>query len=141
MTTETDKPPIEDLHQFFEFQLPRQWAPVLSEVLPGSYWKHQVNTWLRFSLLNPKLYINTIPVSLLSCIFNVYWVGVSHAYNVLVNCEAPKMVMWSTLLSPFYLVANKNREGVVSLPTCWICPRCVMLSLYSDWVKVKYQSS
>ncbi|XP_020228673.1 MACPF domain-containing protein At4g24290 [Cajanus cajan] len=56
------KPPIEDLHQFCEFQLPRQWAPVLSEVRLGSRWKHQVNTWLRFSILGPKLYINTIPV-------------------------------------------------------------------------------
>ncbi|XP_027340118.1 MACPF domain-containing protein At4g24290-like [Abrus precatorius] len=56
------KPPIEDLHEFFEFQLPRQWAPVLSEIRLGSHWKHQVNTWLRFSILGPKLYINTIPV-------------------------------------------------------------------------------
>ncbi|KAK7399326.1 hypothetical protein VNO78_10508 [Psophocarpus tetragonolobus] len=56
------KPPIEDLHQFFEFQLPRQWAPVLSEIRLGSHWKHQVNTWLRFSIFGPKLYINTIPV-------------------------------------------------------------------------------
>lgn len=56
------KPPIEDLNQFCEFQLPRQWAPVLSEVRLGSHWKQQVNTWLRFSILGPKLYINTIPV-------------------------------------------------------------------------------
>ncbi|KAK7358758.1 hypothetical protein VNO77_00696 [Canavalia gladiata] len=56
------KPPIEDLHQFFEFQLPRQWAPVLSEIRLGSHWKHQANTWLRFSIFGPKLYINTIPV-------------------------------------------------------------------------------
>ncbi|KHN17422.1 MACPF domain-containing protein isoform B [Glycine soja] len=56
------KPSIEDLHQFCEFQLPRQWAPVLSEIRLGSRWKHQVNTWLKFSILGPKLYINTIPV-------------------------------------------------------------------------------
>ncbi|KAL1364628.1 hypothetical protein HN51_012777 [Arachis hypogaea] len=56
------KPPTEDLHQFFEFQLPRQWAPVLSEIRLGSHWRHQVNTWLRFSIFGPKLYINTIPV-------------------------------------------------------------------------------
>ncbi|CAJ1937705.1 unnamed protein product [Sphenostylis stenocarpa] len=56
------KPPIEDLHQFCEFQLPRQWAPVPSEISLGSRSKHQVNTWLRFSILGPKLYINTIPV-------------------------------------------------------------------------------
>ncbi|XP_047159268.1 MACPF domain-containing protein At4g24290-like [Vigna umbellata] len=56
------KPPIEDLHQFCEFQLPRQWAPVLSEIRLGSHSKHQENTWLRFSILGPKLYVNTIPV-------------------------------------------------------------------------------
>ncbi|KAG5041341.1 hypothetical protein JHK85_013817 [Glycine max] len=43
-------------------ELPRQWAPVLSEIRLGSRWKHQVNTWLKFSILGPKLYINTIPV-------------------------------------------------------------------------------
>ncbi|TKY60484.1 MACPF domain-containing protein [Spatholobus suberectus] len=56
------KPPIEDLHQFLEFQLPRQWAPVPSETSLGSHRKNQVNTWIRFSILGPKLYINTIPV-------------------------------------------------------------------------------
>ncbi|KAH1135317.1 hypothetical protein GLYMA_05G196900v4 [Glycine max] len=56
------KPPIEDLHQFLEFQLPRHWAPVASEISLGSHHKHQVNTWIRFSILGPRLYINTIPV-------------------------------------------------------------------------------
>ncbi|XP_027920579.1 MACPF domain-containing protein At4g24290-like isoform X2 [Vigna unguiculata] len=56
------KPPIEDLHQFCEFQLPRQWAPVLSEIRLGSRSKNQENTCLRFSILGPKLYVNTIPV-------------------------------------------------------------------------------
>ncbi|XP_039684782.1 MACPF domain-containing protein At4g24290 [Medicago truncatula] len=56
------KPSMEDLHRFLEFQLPRQWAPVLGEIHLGSYRKHQVNTWLRFSILGPKLYINTTPV-------------------------------------------------------------------------------
>ncbi|KAL9329809.1 hypothetical protein ACSQ67_004812 [Phaseolus vulgaris] len=56
------KPPIEDLHQFCECLLPRQWAPVLSEIRLGSHSKHQVNTWIRFSILGPKLYVNTIPV-------------------------------------------------------------------------------
>ncbi|KAK2438884.1 MACPF domain-containing protein [Trifolium repens] len=56
------KPSIEDIRQFLEFQLPRQWAPVLDETHLDSYWKHQVNTWLQFSILGPKLFINTIPV-------------------------------------------------------------------------------
>ncbi|XP_054805043.1 MACPF domain-containing protein At4g24290-like [Prosopis cineraria] len=56
------KPPIKDLHQFFEFQLPRHWAPVLSEIRLGARWKQQVNTWLTFGFFGPKLYIDTIPV-------------------------------------------------------------------------------
>ncbi|XP_028786229.1 MACPF domain-containing protein At4g24290 [Neltuma alba] len=56
------KPPIEDLHQFFEFQLPRHWAPVLNEIRLGARWKQQVNTWLTFGFFGPKLYIDTIPV-------------------------------------------------------------------------------
>ncbi|KAI3861204.1 hypothetical protein MKX03_021523 [Papaver bracteatum] len=41
------KPPIEELHQFLEFQLPRQWAPVFSE-LP-----------LEPHFMGPRLYVNT----------------------------------------------------------------------------------
>ncbi|KAI9114467.1 hypothetical protein K1719_014695 [Acacia pycnantha] len=56
------KPPIEDLHQFFEFQLPRHWAPILNEIRLGAHWKKQVNTWLTLGFFGPKLYIDTIPV-------------------------------------------------------------------------------
>ncbi|KAI9114279.1 hypothetical protein K1719_014507 [Acacia pycnantha] len=56
------KPPIEDLHQFLEFQLPRHWAPVLNEIRLGASWKKQVNTWLTLGFFGPKLYIDTIPV-------------------------------------------------------------------------------
>ncbi|KAL2342866.1 hypothetical protein Fmac_004151 [Flemingia macrophylla] len=53
------KPSIENVVQFLEFQLPKQWAPIASEIALGSRWKHQ--TWIRCSVLGPKLYINTIP--------------------------------------------------------------------------------
>ncbi|KAM5574363.1 hypothetical protein ABKV19_013705 [Rosa sericea] len=53
------KPPIEELHQFLEFQLPRQWAPVFSDLPLGPQRKHQSNTSLQFSLMGPKLYVNT----------------------------------------------------------------------------------
>ncbi|KAL2342867.1 hypothetical protein Fmac_004152 [Flemingia macrophylla] len=56
------KPPIEDLLHFLDFQLPRQWAPVPTEIRLGSNRKHKVDTWIRFSTSDPKLYINTIPV-------------------------------------------------------------------------------
>ncbi|KAB1208552.1 hypothetical protein CJ030_MR7G000284 [Morella rubra] len=56
------KPPIEELHQFLEFQLPRQWAPVFSELPLGPQWKQQGTASLQFSLMGPKLYVNTSPV-------------------------------------------------------------------------------
>ncbi|KAG6789798.1 hypothetical protein POTOM_005922 [Populus tomentosa] len=57
------KPPIEELHQFLEFQLPRQWAPVFGELALGPDRKQQSNASLQFSLMAPKLYVNTSPVN------------------------------------------------------------------------------
>ncbi|KAK4477752.1 hypothetical protein RD792_017013 [Penstemon davidsonii] len=53
------KPPIEELHQFLEFQLPRQWAPVFGDVPHGPDRKQQGSASLQFSLMGPKLYVNT----------------------------------------------------------------------------------
>lgn len=58
----TDKPPIEELHQFLEFQLPRQWAPVFSELPLGPQRKQQSTSSLQFSFMGPKLFVNTTPV-------------------------------------------------------------------------------
>jgi len=60
----SDKPPIEELHQFLEFQLPRQWAPVFGELALGPERKPQNTASLQFSFLGPKLYVNTTPVML-----------------------------------------------------------------------------
>ncbi|XP_055816351.1 MACPF domain-containing protein At4g24290 [Solanum dulcamara] len=56
------KPPIEELHQFLEFQLPRQWAPVFSDLPLGPQRRHLSFPSLQFSLLGPRLYVNTTPV-------------------------------------------------------------------------------
>ncbi|XP_057858247.2 MACPF domain-containing protein At4g24290 [Cryptomeria japonica] len=56
------KPPIEELNQFLEFQLPRQWAPVFSELPLGPQYKERGSPTLQFRLFGPKLYVNTIPV-------------------------------------------------------------------------------
>ncbi|PIN02800.1 hypothetical protein CDL12_24684 [Handroanthus impetiginosus] len=56
------KPPIEELHQFLEFQLPRQWAPVFSDLPLGPQRKQQNTASLQFSLMGPKLFVNTTPV-------------------------------------------------------------------------------
>ncbi|KAK2982215.1 hypothetical protein RJ640_024960 [Escallonia rubra] len=56
------KPPVEELHQFLEFQLPRQWAPVFSEHPLGPQRRQQSTISLQFSFLGPKLYVNINPV-------------------------------------------------------------------------------
>ncbi|VFQ88896.1 unnamed protein product [Cuscuta campestris] len=56
------KPPIEELHQFLEFQLPRQWAPVFNDLPLGPQRRQQSSASLQFSFLGPKLYVNTVPV-------------------------------------------------------------------------------
>ncbi|KAG6396270.1 hypothetical protein SASPL_142417 [Salvia splendens] len=53
------KPPIEELYQFLEFQLPRQWAPVFGDVPLGPDRKQHGAASLQFSLMGPKLYVNT----------------------------------------------------------------------------------
>ncbi|XP_022762753.1 MACPF domain-containing protein At4g24290-like [Durio zibethinus] len=56
------KPPIVELHQFLEFQLPRQWAPVFCELPLGLQRKQQSTSSLQFSFMGPKLFVNTTPV-------------------------------------------------------------------------------
>ncbi|KHN39672.1 MACPF domain-containing protein [Glycine soja] len=56
------KPPIEELHQFLEFQLPRQWAPVFSDLPLGPQRKQRSSASLQFSFMGPKLYVNTTQV-------------------------------------------------------------------------------
>ncbi|KHN09978.1 MACPF domain-containing protein NSL1 [Glycine soja] len=58
------KPAIEELHQFLEFQLPRQWAPMYGD-LPlgfGHKYKKSMSPSLQFTLMGPKLYVNTVKV-------------------------------------------------------------------------------
>ncbi|CAL0319766.1 unnamed protein product [Lupinus luteus] len=53
------KPPVGELHQFLEFQIPRQWAPVFGDLALGPDRKLQSKTSLQFSFMGPKLYVNT----------------------------------------------------------------------------------
>ncbi|VAH69797.1 unnamed protein product [Triticum turgidum subsp. durum] len=55
----TDKPPIEELHQFLEFQLPRQWAPVYSDLPLGPQRKKQSSASLPVNFIGPTLYVCT----------------------------------------------------------------------------------
>ncbi|KAJ4768736.1 MACPF domain-containing protein NSL1 [Rhynchospora pubera] len=53
------KPPIEELHQFLEFQLPRVWAPSYGDLPLGPQRKKGSLPSLQFSLMGPKLHVNT----------------------------------------------------------------------------------
>ncbi|KAJ0257951.1 MACPF domain-containing protein NSL1 [Hirschfeldia incana] len=55
------KPPMEELYQFLEFQLPRQWAPVYGD-LPLGLRRNKSSPSLQFSLMGPKLYVSTSKV-------------------------------------------------------------------------------
>ncbi|XP_059432170.1 MACPF domain-containing protein At4g24290-like [Corylus avellana] len=57
------KPPIQELHQFLEFQLPRQWAPIFGDIPLGPERKQQRSASLQISFMGPKLYVNTTPVN------------------------------------------------------------------------------
>jgi hypothetical protein len=56
------KPPIEELQQFLEFQLPRQWAPAYGDLPLASRRKKQPSPALQFRFMGPKLYVNTVKV-------------------------------------------------------------------------------
>ncbi|KAJ0971779.1 hypothetical protein J5N97_019738 [Dioscorea zingiberensis] len=56
------KPPIEELHLFLEFQLPRLWAPEFGELPLGPHCKKHSFPSLQFTLMGPKLQVNTVPV-------------------------------------------------------------------------------
>ncbi|CAL4959353.1 unnamed protein product [Urochloa decumbens] len=60
------KPPIEELHQFLEFQLPRQWAPVYGDLALGPQRKRQSSTSLPVNIIGPKLYVCTNMVRIVS---------------------------------------------------------------------------
>ncbi|KAI3716940.1 hypothetical protein L1987_68181 [Smallanthus sonchifolius] len=56
------KPPIEELEQFLEFQLPRQWAPTYGDLPLAPRRKKAPSPSLQFTFLGPRLYVNTIKV-------------------------------------------------------------------------------
>ncbi|KAI4337633.1 hypothetical protein L6164_016021 [Bauhinia variegata] len=60
--TYNDKPPIEELRQFLEFQLPRQRALVFSGLPLGPQRRQLSSASLQFSFMGPKLCVNTTQV-------------------------------------------------------------------------------
>ncbi|WVZ99566.1 hypothetical protein U9M48_044839 [Paspalum notatum var. saurae] len=56
------KPPIEELQQFLEFQVPRQWAPEFGELPLCLQRRKNSLPSLQFTLMGPKLHVNTAKV-------------------------------------------------------------------------------
>uniref|UniRef100_A0A7N0TJM1 MACPF domain-containing protein n=1 Tax=Kalanchoe fedtschenkoi TaxID=63787 RepID=A0A7N0TJM1_KALFE len=56
------KPQIEELSQFLEFQIPRQWAPMYGDLPLGLRRRKISSPSLQFSLMSPRLFVNTTPV-------------------------------------------------------------------------------
>lgn len=57
------KPPVEELRQFLEFQLPREWAPIFSDLPLTLSRKEQSPSTLQFTLLGPKLKVSKMQVN------------------------------------------------------------------------------
>ncbi|GMH05465.1 hypothetical protein Nepgr_007305 [Nepenthes gracilis] len=57
------KPPIEELAEFLEFQLSRQWAPAYGDLPLGLYRKRTASSSLHCVFTGPKLYVNTAQVN------------------------------------------------------------------------------
>ncbi|KAJ0538814.1 putative membrane attack complex component/perforin (MACPF) domain-containing protein [Helianthus annuus] len=59
------KPPISDLEYFLDFQAHKVWAPVHNELSLGPTTNRAIRTpALSFSLMGPKLYVNTTQVTI-----------------------------------------------------------------------------
>ncbi|RLN01014.1 MACPF domain-containing protein NSL1-like [Panicum miliaceum] len=56
------KPPIEELQQFLEFQVPRHWAPEFGELPLCLQRRRNSLPSLQFTLMGPKLHVNTAKV-------------------------------------------------------------------------------
>lgn len=112
MLSGADKPPIEELHQFLEFQLPRQWAPVFGELAVGPQKKQQTSTSLQLSFMGPKLYVNTTPVSidsflLMFCSSNT-WRVYSFWPTESVLGHFKSQLVWAPPWSSFTLIMVNN---------------------------------
>ena len=58
----SDKPTLEDLQYFLEFQVPSQWAPMFNELPLGHQRKRASCPSLQFSFMGPKVHVNSTQV-------------------------------------------------------------------------------
>ena len=65
-----DKPPIEDLQYFLDFQIARAWAPEQSNLQR----KEPVCESLQFSLMGPKLFVSADQVNTEQNILSVWFI-------------------------------------------------------------------
>lgn len=99
-----DKPPIEELNLFLEFQLPRQWAPVFGEIPLGpQHKKCRGLPSLQFTLMGPRLLVNTTQVEYL------------HSYKMPFSRFIESTPAWPGLVSVSFKPASVARISKVVL--------------------------
>ncbi|KAL0305713.1 UNVERIFIED_CONTAM: MACPF domain-containing protein NSL1 [Sesamum radiatum] len=75
--SKTDINHLEELTQFLEYQLPRQWAPAYNDLPLGPRSRKKASPALQFTLLGPKLYVNTVKAR-----GAITWPSISSTYQL-----------------------------------------------------------
>jgi hypothetical protein len=57
-----DKPDLQDLQYFLEFQVPLQWAPMFNELVLGPQKRKSSYPSMQFRFLGPRLQVSTSQV-------------------------------------------------------------------------------
>lgn len=80
---------MEDLQQFLEFQVPRQWAPAYSDLPLAPRHRKFGFPSLKFTFMGPKLYVNTTKVIFRCCsiyvISNIVMLVVVLCHSIITN--------------------------------------------------------
>ena len=106
----SDKPPLEDLLYFLEFQVPRQWAPMFCELPLRHQRKKAVCPSLQFSFMGSKVKVSSTQVLIntlffvclsVSCLVAQY--ALTHLYRLLVWCVSCGKICVCVCASVFYI--------------------------------------
>jgi hypothetical protein len=87
-----DKPQIEELRYFLEFQIPRIWAPV-QDNFPGHQRKEPVCPSLQFSMMGQKLYVSQEQVYILTLLYFLSQVKDGSTINIFLGETGLKSLM------------------------------------------------
>lgn len=106
-----DKPPLDDLQYFLEFQIPRQWAPMFCELPLRHQRRKTASPSLQFSFMGPKLHIISTQVLLTKIpVFEqeqiLCMLGFTSTFEVNILLEGLYLVGVRTFSFHFWLVTN-----------------------------------